>query len=87
VDIRESSEMSDFFCKMEIRCRKRMGSAGKSYGCFWVESNCNGFEKTESNDQKSLSRPKVALIQQRRIYKMGEPNVYEIGNSQDIKLQ
>jgi hypothetical protein len=48
---------------MEIRCQKRMGSAGKSYRGFWVESNCNGLAKTENNDQKSLSRPKLAFIQ------------------------
>jgi hypothetical protein len=55
------------FHKMEIRCQKRMGNAGKSYRGFWIESNCNGFEKTERNNQKDLIRPKLALIQQRRI--------------------
>jgi hypothetical protein len=52
-----------------------------------LASWCDGFEKTENIVQKSSSRPKLVLIRQRRIYKMGEPNVYEIRNSQDIELQ
>lgn len=59
----------DTFCKMEIRCRKRMGNAWKCYRSFWVESNYNGCVKTEGNVQKSLSKPKLALIQQKRTTK------------------